>query len=221
MRGKIIFLLVAMLIWASLPTFANVISEDVTYWYKTDPNNMLQWIVNPTTEQLEPLLPYLLIKVQQTVYDQTQSAEILGAQNIQCPRGGYLYAYSVTNLNYAPGINRFAVSWGVAPLLVTTSRATPGYWLVDNNSLVPEWYSIPCNIPGIYKGETVGGFWAVANTGVDERVLAIVGSACISGNVECLYGETSGPTVPEPTSILALIAGTSILRMRIKRQTKR
>lgn len=201
---------------------AAIIGEDIAYWYQLADTSPVQTVFNPSLQWLTDNRDFLLIKIQQTVYDPVQCAEILtrDGQNVV---NGYLYAYSVSNLNWNEGITSFSVNWAVQPLLVTkSSRTTPSFWSVNGGVTYPEWVSTPSNIPGIAPGETVGGFWAVSDIGNDQvGVGAVVGSITTPlGTSSYMLGETSGPMVPDPASILTLAMGmagfglTRVLRRR-------
>ncbi len=56
---------------------ASIISEDNVYWYAPNPTGPLQSEFDPSNTWLEEDLPYLLVSVNQTVYDEQQSAQML------------------------------------------------------------------------------------------------------------------------------------------------
>ena len=199
-------LTVAALLMAVSVSHAAVLSEDVTYWYVND---------------------IRVVKVQQTVYDQAETLAILqGNGNTNAP-AGFLYAYSVSNLNVGNpanaadlGITEFAVNWATAPTYVTTSSQTLPQWQWDTASgAQPAWKWTGAPIRGITPGETVGGFWAVSNIGVDGTVNASVGHTIDPFSHETLTGKTTGPFVPDPPTFMTLAAG--LLGMGLTRRFRR
>lgn len=201
---------------------AAVISEDVAFWYQIGSGPVLTQF-NPSTDWLGENANSLLVKVQQTVYDQTSTALILTA-NGDDPntfQGGFLYAYSVTNIDWrqaveSNGIQAFGVNWGPSvPLLVTTDqRQLSPYWLPEYDPpgseapmVGPAWLWRPSQpISGLLPGETVGGFWAVAQTGEDGILDGVMATGEIDVEPILLWGKTTGP-VPEPSGIIALACG--------------
>ncbi len=199
---------------------AAIVSEDIAYWYWINPGSEVGYIFNPTQQQLESILPDLVLKVQQTVYDPVQSAQILARDGHPVQDGGYLYAYSVTNLNWTEGLTGFRVNWQVQPLYVATSnRVTPSWWSVNNNASYPEWLCSPTDVAGIAPGESVGGFWAVAATGADGECDASAASITIGDGPQLWLtgGKTTGPLLPDPAPIVTLaagLAGMGLTRLR-------
>lgn len=189
---------------------AAVISEDVSYWYWLQ-DQSIATVFNPDSVWLQANLGYLIIKVQQTVYDLEQSAQILERDGQTPPAAGYLYAYSVTNLNWDDGLTGFKVDWGVESLFTTVSkRVTPSGWNVNLLSSTPDWYYSPTSDYGIAPGETVGGFWALASTG-EDRVVSASAASITAGGIEVPYwiaGQTTGP-VPDPAPITTMLMGLS------------
>jgi hypothetical protein len=155
LRGMHLALLVLTLLASVLTAAqADVIARDVAYWYWREPDILDTWF-NPDSQWLREHRSKLVIKVQQTVYDERQTAAILGAnapkpslraralrsslkadvsESTQLPEipKGFLFSYAVTNLNWRQpmGMTAFAVDWGSVPvLLCTTSRTqTPLSW---------------------------------------------------------------------------------------------
>lgn len=216
---------------------SGILSEDVSYWwyntatglvettFTTDPEFSLAW--------LDERRDVLRIKVQQTVYDRDTTSQILEENGDEVPEnGGYLYAYSVTNLGWIEGIGTggvksFGVNWGtVQPLLVTIDHIqTNSYWTptqYQGNPHGPMWLWQPStqSLPGIRIGSTVGGFWAVAPTGNDMIVDAAVGNSTDPQNIIYTIGKTTGPdpTTPEPSSVLVLGAGVAGLVVHMRRR---
>lgn len=200
-----------VLLVATSVSFAGVIHEDFAYWY-TD-SGQTQTIFNPSTDWLNQNVGKLLIKVQQTVYDEASTTALL-QENGDGTRSGFLYAYSVTNLYVGTpgdtsdkGITRFNVNWTPAPLYVTTDKQqTLPNWVVDTSVTQPAWKWTSAISPGIKPGRTVGGFWAVSNVGVDGVVNA--GALHVGPNGEETFnGKTTGPMVPDAPTFLSLATG--------------
>jgi len=202
------------------PARALTLHEDVAYWY-TDGEQILT-IFDPSTDWLAENIPTgrVLVKVQQTVYDPISTLSILKRNGDGENHPGFLYAYSVTNLNVGDpddlsdmGITEFVVSWDPAPAYVTVARHAPLGWLVDTPAPQPAWKWTSATAPGILPGHTVGGFWAVGHTGFDREVDAQV--LHIGGiQSHTVTGKTTGP-IPETPTILALatgLAGLGVLR---------
>ena len=201
--------------------YAGVLSEDVAYWYLE--LGAPSTVFNPGTEWLDEWIPTgdVLLKVQQTVYDEEYCNGLLdrnwpGEGDVDYE--GYLYAYSVTNINWGDpatsnGVVRFMVDWMVTPQLVTTSRVqTPDGWAVDGSIDDPTWIWTDANEPGLLPGQTVGGFWAVGPVGPDTIV---DGWAELENppSPEMIWGKTTGP-VAEPMSLAVLLGGTAALGLR-------
>ncbi len=203
----------AVLVGAVTAAHAGLVSEDVAYWYTVD-GGAVGTIFNPSSEWLSENLSSLLIKVQQTVYDASATQQILSWSGISAPDGGCLFAYSVTNLGWYEGaidggLTTFAVNWGFEPMLVTKDPyQTPASWTPGyvNDGVIngPSW-SVSGQAPGIRPGSTVGGFWAIAPISEDGIVAA--GAKAGVGDSGWLIGETTGPMVPEPASMVALAGG--------------
>ena len=206
----LIGLAVVVLLTMASASYASVIHEDIAYWYQ-DGSSILT-LFNPSTDWLNQNTGRLLVKVQQTVYDEAQSRTIL-YRNGNGLVNGFLYAYSVTNLNVGDamdladmGITKFAIDWAVAPTFVTTSKQTLPGWVVDSPAQ-PSWKWTSTVDPGILPGDTVGGLWAVSNIGVDGVTNA---HATHVGPLDPHYltGKTTGPQlVPDAPSFASLAAG--------------
>lgn len=203
-------LVVAVLMAAVSVSFAGVLYEDVAYWY-TD-NGAIKTIFNPTSDVLNPLVSAgrVMVKVQETVYDPVFTQAML-VRNGDGAKTGYLYAYSITNINCGNpadlsdlGLTAFKPEWNIAPIYVTLSKQTPIGWEVDTSTASPSWKWAKTD-PGLLPGETVGGFWAVSSVGVDGQIDGHVIHVGGLGN-ETFNGRTTGP-VPDPPSILALMTG--------------
>ena len=207
----LIGLAMIVLLAAASGSYADVIHEDVAYWYMDNDGIGTRTEFNPNWLWLEQNTNKLLVKVQQTVYDKAQSSTIL-YRNGNGVVDGFLYAYSVTNLNVGDptdladmGITNFAVDWSVAPTLVTTSKQTLPSWVVDSPTQ-PSWKWTSTVDPGILPGETVGGLWAVSNTGFDGYVTAYANHGG-SLNPSRLGGLTTGPIVPDAPTFISLAGG--------------
>lgn len=198
---------------------AGLISEDVCYWYRTNTGGIGSEF-NPSTDWLNSHLPSLVLKIQQSVFDPSTS-ELMLIMNGEAPvPGGYIYAYSITNLGWKEtitlgGLDGFGVQWAVEPVLVTIDRyKTSPYWKpmiarkrdgcpVDG----PAWIWHPdVPQPGLLPGGTQGGLWAVSLVGVDTIVDAVGANGCHSANPVFIWGKTTGP-VPEPSSVATLALG--------------
>lgn len=209
-----------ILILAASVSFAGVIHEDVAYWWLDNQN--LKTIFDPSTAWLNEHLDSIQIKVQQTVYDLSYSRTLL-ARNGDANVTGFLYAYSVTNLNCGDasdltdmGLTSFKANWSIAPTYVTVSKQTPAGWAVDALASVPTWKWTSSVDPGILPGETVGGFWAVSNVNNDGVISAT--TVHVGGLGTDLDGETTGP-VPDASSLSVLLTGLAGLGMlKIRRK---
>jgi hypothetical protein len=211
-------LLVAVALLASVAAAgAGVISEDVTYWLDDGTS-----VWDPPGSALEQLAGRLVLKVQQTVYDNTWTRQITGIET-----DGFLYSYSVTNLAYVPselhGLNMFEVAWPSKPLYVAISPQNhaalrdpnSGLWIktgwvpsISGTSPRYHWQQAdtggPAVIPGLLPGSTAT-FWAVSAISADTHVIASAsGVPDPPQGYPFLTGETSGPMIPEPTPALAL-----------------
>lgn len=210
--GSLIAAFVAVLLAAgAFAAHAAVISEDIAYWYTTTEDSALLSIFNPDADWLQANLGNLIIKVQQTVYDPVQTEQILSRDGQKAGTTGYLYAYSVTNLNWEEGLTGFRVEWPIESLFTTVSnRVTPLGWSVNTSAATPEWSYNPATTYGIAPGETVGGFWAVAATGEDRVGSAGAASLAIGPNdiPYWLIGQTTVP-VPDPAPIATMLVGLS------------
>ncbi len=215
----------ALVLLTGVASFAGVISEDVTYWFKV--GDSVDTMMNPSTEWLQQNTANLLVKIQQTVYDQATTMAMLNRNNPDegTNHPGFLYAYSVTNLNVGDltdladrGITSFRVEWPT-PYYATVSRQTPFGWEVDTSvSSGPSWKWTPVD-PGLLPGDTVGGFWAVSNVGEDGVCNSAVVHLAGLGARD-IYGRTTGPC-PEPGAYMSLLAGMGgfglMVRMRRKK----
>jgi len=221
-RSHIAALVAVLLAAGALGAQAAVVSEDVAYWYRLSDQSPVLTVFNPDADWLQSNLGYLLIKVQQTVYDPEQSAQILQRDGQSPAAAGFLYAYSVTNLNWDDGVTGFRVDWQVESLFTTVSnRVTPSGWSVNAASTVPEWLYTPTTDYGIAPGETVGGLWALALTGQDQIVSAGAASLAEDGSdlPYWIAGQTTAP-VPDPapmTTVLMGLGGLGLTRLRRRR----
>lgn len=205
-------LVIVVLLTAVSVSYAGVLHEDVAYWYTNGSQTLTEF--NPNTDWLNLNVDRLLVKVQQTVYDQASTKTIL-FRNGNGQVNGYLYAYSVTNLNVGDasdlediGITKFAVGWTTAPILVTTAKQIVPGWVVDT-APQPSWKWTNAVDPGILAGDTVGGFWAVSNTGEDGYIDAHATHVGPLGPHD-ITGRTTGPKdpiVPDAPTFLSLAAG--------------
>lgn len=220
----LMYLMVAALLVAFVPAHAVTLHEDVSYWYE-DGDDILT-IRNPAPDWLAGNMPTgrVLVRVQQTVYDPVSTFSILKRNGDGESHPGYLYSYSVTNLNVGDpddltdmGITKFAVNWGITPAYVTIARHASLGWAVDDDSPAKPAWKWTGTGEGILPGNTVGGFWAVANVGTDRWVNASVIHA-VGIDLRTLPGETSGPT-PEAPTFLSLAAG--IVGLGVVRRTRR
>jgi hypothetical protein len=223
---------VAMLLTAVCAAQATVLSLDFAYWYWGDAGEIAT-IFNPTSGWLQTHLGSIVIKIQQTVYSKDVTAAVLklNGENPPVPEG-FLFSYTVTNINWMSaspgGVKAFGVDWGpVTPLLVTTSQSqTPPQWVGEAMAFAPGfsgpvWYVDPSESTGIKIGSTVGGFWAVSPTDNDGRVpAAAMAGAINTDNLLLLQGETTGPWVPEPSSVLALVFGAGALGITLVRRRR-
>lgn len=215
-----------LILLATSASYAGTISEDVYYWFRTvDGGSDSQR--NPTDEWLKLNVSNLLVKVQQTVYDQESTLAILNRNNAGegTQNSGFLYAYALTNLNVGDpadfadmGITSFHVDWATPYYATVSSRQTPVGWVVDTTSNAassgPTWKWTPVD-PGLLPGETVGGFWAVSNVGVDGECNAGIihgGPFGPSG----WSGKTTGPMAPEPGAFVSLFAGLAGLGLTVR-----
>lgn len=222
----LIGLAVVVLLAMACASYASLLHEDVAYWYRDGDQILTQF--DPTAQWLESWIPtgHVLLKVQQTVYDDVSTLSILKRNGNGTNHPGYLYAYSITNLNLGNpddladmGITNFAVNWDTAPTFVTVSRATLPGWAADTSVATgPAWKWTGAVDPGVMPGETVGGFWAVSNVSVDGQVNA--GAVHVGGlGAETLNGRTSGP-IPDAPTWLALVSGLAGLGLtrRLRRK---
>lgn len=218
---RLIVTAVIIILLAKSAMHAGTISEDVTYWFKTA--NGTSTIMNPSSDWLKLNTASLLVKVQQTVYDQIQSQAMLNGNspNEGANHPGYLYAYSVTNLNVGDwtsltdrGITNFHVDWGTSYYATVYHAQTPNGWVVDTSVTGgPSWKWTPVD-RGLMPGGTVGGFWAVSNVGVDGECTASIIQAGPNGQIGW-NGKTTGPC-PEPGAIVSLLAGFGGLGVMVR-----
>jgi hypothetical protein len=217
-------LMVAALAAAFVPARAMTLHEDVSYWYED--GDQILTTFNPSTDWLAENIPTgrVLVRVLQTVYDPVSTFSILKRNGDGQDHPGYLYSYTVTNLDVGDpddltdmGITEFVVSWDIAPAYVTIARHAPLGWAVDNESSEEPAWKWTGTGEGILPGDTVGGFWAVASTGADRVVDA---STVHTGgaNPRTVTGKTTGPT-PEAPTVLSLAAG--IVGLGVLRRTRR
>lgn len=236
----IILAVVAMLVASASRSHALIISEDVTYWFKTA--NESGSVINPTSEWLKQNSAHLLIKVQQTVFDQEETMARLNRNDPSNPNEGtnnpgFLYAYSVTNLSVGnlfdladKGITSFHVDWAMPSKHVTVSKNLALLeWSIDDTSpeavAGPTWKWTPVDPgarPTLLPGDTLGGFWAVSNVGEDGICQASVLHIAALGSAR-IAGTTTGPC-PEPGAYVSLLAGMGgfglMARMRKKRPSR-
>ena len=230
---KLILAVVGLTVVCSMAS-AGVISEDVVYWLK---GGAMWW--NPTTEALQANADKLEIKVQQTVYDNEWTRSITGLDT-----NGYLYCYSVTNFVLYPspqqlGIRMFEVSWPVRPLYVAISPQNPtalwdpgssmwiqSGWVASIDGTNPRFYwqdddLQPITVePGLLPGSTAA-FWAISPIAADEKVAAKVAGVPDPGTgYPFLYGETSGPQIPEPAALAVLVSSLGGLALSICRRRR-
>lgn len=216
-----IAVVVALVLLVASASCAGLIHEDVTYWYNgaKGPDS----IQNPNTAWLEANMSALVIKIQQSVYDQASSAAMLAA-NGDPAQSGYLFAYSVTNLSLGdpagPGITRVQVDWASQYLVYATVShgQTLSGWEVDTGAgSAPAWKWTSTG-PGITPGQTVGGFWAISNVGVDGECNSRVLLGGL-GEPQGFAGKTTGPC-PEPATFVSLFAGITGLGLmrRLRRK---
>lgn len=129
LRGMyLVVLVLTLLIGALTAAQARVIARDVAYWYWKEPGVLDTWF-NPDSQWMKLHRRALVIKVQQTVYDEQQTEAILRANlpkptvqartlraksfkakplktnslaSTQLPviPKGFLFSYAVTNLNW-------------------------------------------------------------------------------------------------------------------------
>mgnify|MGYP005840908873 CR=1 FL=1 len=216
----------ALLLGAMTACSAAVISEDVSYWYRADDGSLLTEF-NPAAEWLSTNLPRLLIKVQQTVYDVASCNAILERAGQKDKEYiGYLYSYTVTNLDWGDladpterGLTKFTVNWGsVAPQKVTVSAQTPAKWIVDTSVTDPAWVWNDPVLAGLLTGESVGGLLAVGPVAPDGVVTAVADRSGPDSIALQLVGQTTGP-VTDPASIVTLMSGiVGLAATRLRRR---
>ncbi|MEN6520379.1 MAG: PEP-CTERM sorting domain-containing protein [Armatimonadota bacterium] len=197
----------------SQATGSGITSEDVSFWL----NDGAVWF-NPSTSVLNENKDKLVLKVQQTVYNNEWTRKVTGLNT-----AGFLYSYLITNLSYEPnegeGLKMFGVAWPSTPLNVMVSRQnvkaikdTNGEYIssgwvaaVDGTNPVIYWQDADDgNNLGLMPAESVC-LWAVSDTGNDCVVSAVAaGTASPDSQYSYLRGQTTGPNVPEPGSLLAL-----------------
>jgi hypothetical protein len=191
---------------------ASILSEEEAYWYVGESG--LETKFNPDGNWLSEMAAAgaLRVRVQQTIYDQAQSAAML-LRNGDGEHTGYLYVYSISNLrvgnpldNEDWGITQFSANWAVAPDYITTSRQTLPDWIVDTSGNPPSWKWISTEWPGLLPGETVGGLWALSSIAktTDAGAEAVYAG---STDPEVLTGIVRGPYVPNAPTVLSLITG--------------
>ncbi|GEM_PF-1263089 len=208
-----------------------VISEDVAYWYRL--NGGTGTIFNPSSSWLAANASALQIKVQQTVYDQEYTETLLAANGLPAVPGGYLYAYTMTNIGWTEsvpfgGAYGVAIDWGLEPLLVAVDvsaaaagwAGTPPYskaegGLVDG----PVWIQQPGG-QNLTPGSSVGGLWAVSQYGQDTYITAGVAAGYDDPDCVMIWGGTTGPIVPEPSSLAALASGLLAAAPLVRRRSR-
>lgn len=203
---------------------ASILSEEEAYWYIGTTG--IETKFNPDGDWLSAMAAAgtLRVRVQQTVYDQAQSAAML-LRNGDGNRTGYLYVYSISNLRVGDpldaedwGITQFSANWAVAPDYITTSRQTLPDWKVDTSGNPPAWKWISTEWPGLLPGETVGGLWALSSIArtTDANAEAVYAG---SGDPETLTGIVRGPYVPNAPTVLSLVTG--IMGLGLTRRLRR
>lgn len=214
---------IILVLFAASASHALVLSEDNTYWYRNDSGG-ISTILNPDSKWLNDMVPTdrILVKVEQTVYDMQESAEMLEG-NGDGVHPGFLYVYGVTNIGMGVrndpadrGITEFSVHWGSNPLYMSTDQAqVKSAWVVDDTASVPTWKWTDDLGQGIVKGSGVVGFWAVSNVGVDGVIRASIVQAGPGGPTSW-YGTTTGPFVPEPGAYVSLLTGIGGLGLMVR-----
>lgn len=194
-------------------TTSGVLSEDVSFWL----TDGAVWF-NPPTSKLNENAGKLVIKVQQTVYNNEWTRQITGLDTT-----GFLYSYLITNIAYMPvegnGLKMFEVTWPVTPLDVMVSRQsikavkdTSGNyissgWVATINGTNPRiyWQDVDGGDDrGLMPAESVG-LWAISSISKDGEVRAdAAGTSFPESQYPFFTGRTTGPDVPEPGSLLAL-----------------
>ncbi|MBI2844252.1 MAG: PEP-CTERM sorting domain-containing protein [Armatimonadetes bacterium] len=212
MRYLLVALLLAVLVCPTVR--AAVTSEDVTYWLA---GGAVWW--NPSAESLEQNADKLILKVQQTVYDNEWTRQITGLTDTT----GYLYSYTITNLGYlgpeGQGVKLFEVEWPVNPLYVGVSPQTISGWTgssVEGNPVL-KWDSTG---PGLERASSVT-LWAISPIAEDSYVTARAAGVPDPGtSYPFLYGQTSGPIIPEPSALAGLFMafGASAYLVRLRRR---
>jgi hypothetical protein len=214
-------LVAVVLLAAASVSYAGLIHEDISYWYK-DGNAVLTQF-NPSTDWISAHIPNLLAKVQETVFDADGAMAMLSGNGDGTAHPGCLYAYSITNLGVGSwidpdkGLTGFALDWNPACVkYVTVDKATLPMWTVDDPSK-PSWKWTGSGSYCLRPGETIGGFWAVSNVSVDGEVSASATHTGINAP-ETFSGRTTGP-VPDAPTFLSLFAGLASLGLtRIRRR---
>lgn len=221
------FMMTILLLGASVSQ-AGLLHQNIAYWYRQD--GELRTEFNPTKEWLDNIIPtgQAIMSVQQIIYDEVSTSSILRRNGNGTSHMGFLYAYSITNLNAGEidgvddtGIKTFAANWACSPVFVTVSRQNVANWVVDTTvPSTPAWKWIGSGDSGISPGETVGGFWAISN--VSTTCESGASAVCVSKTgQEILVGRTLGPvSAPDPASFATLATGLVGLafmrRLRVK-----
>lgn len=211
-------LIVVVMILAAVPVqAAGVLSENICYWCRMG-DGSIDTVINPDSAKwtwLQQNWSNVLLKVQQTVYDPETTVTLLGTSGYTAPQGSYLFSYSVSNISWLDsidtgGLKSLVVDWGFAPVMVMESKwQTPVYWTAGSSEIGPVWTWVPPaeepSAPGLLPGSTVGGLWALANTGQTCVADCSARTGEETGGIT-VFGKTIAP-VPEPAGMLALVVG--------------
>ncbi len=187
---------------------ASVLYNHVTYWVE---DGTILW--DPAPGELDPYLGGLDVMVQQAVYDETQSAQILDEAGLS-GYGTYLYAYSVTNLGLASNVTKFSVTFPSGDCGLVSVHANPNIpdplrWDASQEGDNPVWSHSSL---GIRMGSTMGGFWATSDCQHASASMANA-STINDGNI---LGEAIAP-LPEPMTLTFLALGALAVAFRSRR----
>lgn len=212
-------LIAVVIVLAAMPVqAAGVLSDYICYWVRTG-DGSIDTIVNPDTADwtwLRQNWSSVILRVQQTVYDPESTATLLATSDLTAPEGSFLFSYSVSSIGWfdsisTGGLKSFAVDWGFMPVMTAKSKwHTPANWTASSSESGPVWTWVPPvedpDAPGLLPGSSVGGFWALANTGDTCVTDCSVTSGEEPGGELVLFGKSIAP-VPEPAGVLALVVG--------------
>ncbi|MEI6511696.1 MAG: PEP-CTERM sorting domain-containing protein [bacterium] len=243
MRLTLVFAAVLSLLLTT--AYARVIHEDNIYWMLCEGKDdisfvatngdgevdqfVFEMLMNPTQAQLEENAGRLVIKIEETVYDKSESLAMLNREGIQNAPSGFLYTYTVANLNlhYLDNnstevpldINSFHAYWGVPSLgtYVVRPNVPPQIGWNPTNPSPPAWEAVGFNYM-VPRGSSVGGLWAVSNSDNDVVIPADI-DVIINGKKVLVHGWTTGP-VPEPSSISALLIGGTFIAGILRRKRR-